>query len=256
MLEIQNLSAGYPGKPVLREVSASIPAGKTTVLLGPNGCGKSTLLKAVCGMLPLSAGAVLLDGEPISALSPQLLARKSAYLAQSRQVPDITVGRLVLHGRFPYLSFPRRYRAEDLAAAKAAMERMGIADLAEVPLDRLSGGQRQKAYIAMALAQDTPVVLLDEPTTYLDVGHQLGMMARAKELADQGRTVVMVLHDLSLALQTADRVLVMAEGRVICAGTPEEVFTSGTLDRVFGVKLGRVRTASGWHYYYERGESL
>lgn len=253
MLEIQNLSAGYPDKRVLQDVSMTLPAGAVTVILGPNGCGKSTLLKALCGILPASGGEVLLDGEAILKLPPRLLARKVAYLSQSRQVPDITARRMVLHGRFPYLSYPRRYRKVDYAAADAAMEQMGIVHLADTPLQNLSGGQRQKVYIAMALAQNTQVVLLDEPTTYLDVNHQLQMMQQAKDLSGRGKTVVMVLHDLSLALQVADQVIVMEEGRVATAGDAETVFASGHLDRVFGVTLGRVQTASGWHYYYEGG---
>ena len=144
VVEIKHLSAGYSGNPVLKDVNLTFPEGKVTVLLGPNGCGKTTLLKSLCGLLPISGGQVLLDGEDVLQLPQRLLARKIAYLAQSRQVPDITVQRLVLHGRFPYLDFPRVYRKEDYACAKAAMDQMGIADLADCPLERLSGGQRQK----------------------------------------------------------------------------------------------------------------
>lgn len=253
MLEIEALCAGYPGKTVLEDVSISIPSGQVTVILGPNGCGKSTLLKAMCGIGSVSGGAVTLDGASLLPLPRKLMAQKIAFLAQNRQIPDITVRRLVLHGRFPYLSYPRRYRAQDHAVTKAAMERMGIWDLADTPLSQLSGGQRQKAYIAMALAQDTPVIVLDEPTTYLDVKHQLQLMRLAKDLSGQGKTVVMVIHDLSHALQVADRVVLMDRGRVIAQGTPEEVFLSGKLDGVFGVELGRVETDSGWHYYCEEG---
>lgn len=253
MLEIRNLTAGYPGRPVLSDVNFSVPEGKITVIIGPNGCGKSTLLKAMCGIGSVSGGSVTLDGVSLLPLPRKLVAQKIAFLAQDRQIPDITVRRLVLHGRFPYLSCPRRYRAEDHAATKDAMERMGITELADMPLSQLSGGQRQKAYIAMALAQDTPVIVLDEPTTYLDVKHQLQLMRLAKGLSGQGKTVVMVIHDLSHGLQVADRVVLMDRGRVIVQGTPEEVFLSGRLDTVFGVKLGRVETDSGWHYYCEEG---
>lgn len=251
MLEIKGLIAGYPDKKVLKNVSMSIPDQKVTVILGPNGCGKSTLLKVLCGILTAESGSVLLNGQPLLQLSSRMLAQRVAYLAQNRQVPDITGGRMVLHGRFPYLEYPRRYRKEDIAAAAAAMEQMGIADLENTLLQKLSGGQRQKVYIAMALAQDTQVVLLDEPTTYLDVAHQLQMMKQAKKLAGQGKTVVMVIHDLSLALQVADRIIVMKDGEIAAAGEPEQIFCAGDIDRVFGVRLGRVRTESGWHYYYE-----
>lgn len=251
MLELKQVSAGYPGKPVLQNVNASFPAGRVSVILGPNGCGKSTLLKTICGILETQKGNALLDGQDLGLLAPKALARKVAYLSQSRQVPDITVRRLVLHGRFPYLSYPRRYRAEDIAAADGAMEQMGILDLAEKPLNQLSGGQRQKVYIAMVLAQETDVILLDEPTTYLDIRHQMRMLTYARRLAEQGKTVVMVVHDISQALQTADHVVLMAEGQVILSGTPEEIAVSGQIDQVFGVKLGRVQTDRGWHYYCE-----
>lgn len=249
MLEVRNLTAGYPGKTVLDQVNLTLPAGKVTVLLGPNGCGKSTLLKSICGILPVRTGEVLLDGTSILTLPPKLLAQKTAYLSQGRQVPDITVERLVLHGRFPYLGYPRRYRKEDHAAAEAAMEVMGITDLADTLLQNLSGGQRQKAYLAMLLAQDTPVVLLDEPTTYLDVSHQLQLMHQARELADRGKTVVMVIHDLPLGFQTADRIVLMRDGTVVAEGSPEEIYASGETDRVFRIRLGRVEGENGWHYY-------
>ena len=251
MLEIRNFSAGYPGKRVLKEIEICLPSGSVTAILGPNGCGKSTLLKALCGILHADAGEVLLDGTSLLGLPQRLLAQKIAYLAQNRQIPDITVRRLVLHGRFPYLSYPRHYRAEDYAAAQSAMEQMGIADLADAPLQQLSGGQRQKVYIAMALAQSTPVILLDEPTTYLDVHHQLQLMRQAQELAAQGKTVAMVLHDLSHAMTVADHVVLMDHGQVAAQGTPEEVYASGRMDAVFGVRLRRVRAEEKWRYYCE-----
>jgi iron complex transport system ATP-binding protein len=171
MLEVKGLCAGYHNKPVLQQVDMTIPEGKLTVILGPNGCGKSTLLKVLCGIIPIGGGMVLLNGGNIKDFPRGKLAQNIAYLAQNRQIPDISVRRLVLHGRFPYLEYPRRYRKEDYAYADQAMEAMGIMDLADQPLQNLSGGQRQKAYIAMALAQNTPVILLDEPTTYLDISH-------------------------------------------------------------------------------------
>lgn len=251
MLEVKDLTAGYPGKTVLHHVNLCLPAGRITVLLGPNGCGKSTLLKTMCGILPVTCGDVLLDGASILALPPKKLAQKTAYLAQGRQIPDITVERLVLHGRFPYLGYPRQYRKEDRAIAEQAMEAMGITNLADALLKNLSGGQRQKAYLAMLLAQDTPIVLLDEPTTYLDVSHQLQLMHQARELARQGKTVLMVIHDLPLAFQTADRMVLMQDGAVAAEGTPEELFASGMADQVFRIRLGRVKAENGWHYYCE-----
>ena len=251
MLEIKALSAGYGANPILKQIDLQVLPGQVTVLLGPNGCGKTTLLKTLCGILPASEGSVKLDGEELLKLQPNLLARKVAYLAQGRQVPEITAERLVLHGRFPYLDYPRRYRPEDHAAARAAMEQMGISHLARTQLDQMSGGQRQKCYIAMALAQDTQVLLLDEPTTYLDIGHQLQLLRQAKALARQGKTVLMVIHDLSHALHTADRLVLMENGTVAAEGTPEALYESGAVERVFGVAIGRVRTEKGWRYYCE-----
>ena len=251
MLEIRNLTVGYTGRPVLQDVGLTIPDGKVTVLLGPNGCGKSTLLKALCGILPPKGGEVVLDGQNLLQLPRRTLAQKVAYLAQSRQVPDITAQRLVLHGRFPYLGYPRRYRKEDFDIARRAMEQMGVWELADTPLEKLSGGQRQKVYIAMALAQDTPAVLLDEPTTYLDITHQMQLMEHARALAGQGKTVLMVIHDLPNAFQTGDRLVLLNSGSVAAEGTPEELFASGKADDIFRVKLGRVRTEAGWRYYCE-----
>lgn len=251
MLEIRNLSAGYPGQPVLSDIHLAFPKGQVTVIAGPNGCGKTTLLKALAGTLD-ARGEILLDGQALTGLSSRELAQKIAYLPQNRSVPEITVKRLVLHGRFPYLCYPRQYRKEDHAAADAAMEAMGISPLAERTMVSLSGGQRQKVYIAMALAQDTPVVLLDEPTSFLDIAHQMQLMAQAKELALAGKTVVLVLHDLTLALEYADHLVILSEGRVACQGDGESVFASGKLGAVFGVGISRTLTPEGWKYYYEK----
>ena len=253
MLEIRNLTGGYSGKRILREICAQIPSGKITVILGPNGCGKSTFLKAICGILPADGGEVLIEGQNLLNLPANLLARKVAYLSQNRQIPQTTVERLVLQGRFPYLSYPRRYGKADYAAAQAAMEEMEIAQFADVPMEELSGGQRQKAYIAMALAQNAQVLLLDEPTTYLDVSHQLRLMVEARALADLGKTVVMVVHDLSHAMHSGDHLLLMKDGRIVARGTPEEVFRSGAIDDVFDVKLHRTPTPTGWQYYCTDG---
>ena len=255
MLEVKSLCAGYSDTHVLEHVDFRIPSGKVTVILGPNGCGKSTLLKALCGIIPADSGQVVLDGENILTLPQRQLAQRVAYLAQSRQIPDITVERLVLHGRFPYLGYPRRYRKEDYAIADAAMKTMGVAELADELVQNLSGGQRQKVYIAMALAQDTPVILLDEPTTYLDISHQLQLMQQARMLAAQGKTVAMIIHDLPHAFQTADHMILMQEGKIVADGTPEQIYASGMISSVFGVRLCRTGTEGGWRYYCE-GDKL
>ena len=236
---------------MLEDVDLSFPTGEVTVLLGPNGCGKSSLLKTALNLLPRQGGEILYDGTELSNLTPGEVARKAAYLAQSRNVPRITVSRMVLHGRFPYLSYPRKYRAEDREAVRKALEQVDALELSHRQMDELSGGQRQKVYLAMALAQDTETVFMDEPTTYLDVRHQLEVMEVAEDLARRGKAVVLVLHDLGLALRSAHRVAVLAEGKLLAWGRPEEIYTAGVLDRAFGVKVCRVQTDSGWHYYCE-----
>ena len=167
-----------------------------------------------------------------------------------QSAPDISVLRMVLHGRFAYLNYPRRYREEDIAVARKALQWAGLSDLEDENVSRLSGGMQQKVYIAMALAQDAATILMDEPTTYLDVAHQLRLMDMAKQLADEGKAVVMVLHDLSQALRTADRVVVLHDGQIAAEGTPDDVFESGKLQEVFGIGMERVWTKSGWHYFH------
>lgn len=250
MIELRHLRAGYPGRTVLEDVSLEFRPGQVLAVLGPNGCGKSTLLRTANGLLSKLGGEVLADSVPLGSLSAREIAQKAAYLPQSRATPNITAGRMVLHGRFPYLSYPRRYRAEDHAMVRRALDWVGASELADRTLAELSGGQRQKVYLAMALAQDTETVLMDEPTTYLDVSCQLEVMALARRLAEEGRAVVMVLHDLTLALRYAHRAVLLSEGRVRQIGTPEELFQSGVLERVMGIALGRVETEEGWRYYY------
>ena len=250
MIELSHLSAGYQGRPVVEDVSFSFAPGKVTVLLGPNGCGKTTLLKTALGLLAPLGGRVLYDGAGLDTLTPAEAARKAAYMPQNRHVPRIEARRIALHGRFPYLSFPRQYRPEDYAAADAALEAAGAADLAGRMMDTLSGGQRQKVYLAMALAQQAPTILMDEPTTWLDPKHQLEVMATARRLAAEGRAVGLVSHELSLALRTADQVALLAGGKLAAFGTPEQVYQSGALEEAFGVKIGRSMAENGWHYYY------
>lgn len=251
MIELTNLRAGYPGRTVLEDVTLSFPPGQVLALVGPNGSGKSTLLRTALGLIPKQGGEIRVDGDKLEDLSPRQLAQRAAYLAQSRPVPNITAGRMVLHGRFPYLSYPRRYRPEDHAIAQKALEQADALDLAQRSMPQLSGGQRQKVYLAMALAQDTGTVLLDEPTTYLDVGHQQEVMATARLLASEGKAVVAVLHDLCLAMRFAHRLAVLDGGRLQGVGTPEELYQSGILDQVFSITLRRVETEDGWRYYYQ-----
>ena len=251
MIELQTVSAGYGGRPVLENVTLALRPGRVLALLGPNGCGKSTLLRTVAGLMPRLSGEILVDGVPADRLTSRQLARKLAYMPQSRSVPNILAWKMVLHGRFPYLSYPRRYRPEDHAAARKALEQADAWELARLPVQTLSGGQRQKVYLAMALAQDTQTILMDEPTTYLDIQHQLDLMAFSQTLAREGKAVVLVLHDLCLALRFAHRGAVLSEGRLLQTGTPEELFASGILTETFRTPLNRIWTEGGWRYYYD-----
>ena len=249
MISITDLHASYEGAEILHGISADFPAGKISVLMGPNGCGKSTTLRSLVRMVPEMSGSLTLDGQDLGALAPRELARRIAYLPQSRNVPDISVERLVLHGRFPYLSYPRRYRKEDREKVTQALEWVGLTALRERKMENLSGGQRQKAYLAMALAQDTEVILMDEPTTFLDIKNQFEMLDRARSLADGGKTVVMILHDFESILHYADHVVLMAEGRVLAAGGAEEVLRSAEVREAFGVEPRFYETADGVHCY-------
>lgn len=250
MIELKHVCAGYEDREVLHDVTMSFEPGKVTALIGPNGCGKSTLLKTLVRINSHNSGEILVNGKKIETYKPNELAKQVAYLAQSKAAPDISVLRMVLHGRFAYLNYPRRYREEDIAVARKALQWAGLSDLEDENVSRLSGGMQQKVYIAMALAQDAATILMDEPTTYLDVAHQLRLMDMAKQLADGGKAVVMVLHDLSQALRTADRVVVLHDGQIAAEGTPDGVFASGKLQEVFGIGMERVWTKSGWHYFH------
>lgn len=253
MIEIKNLYAGYGEKEVLHNVNMTFKPGKITALIGPNGCGKSTLLKTLVRIHKHSKGEIRINETPIESFNSTQLARHVAYLPQNKKAPELSVLKMVLHGRFAYLSYPRKYRPQDIEIAKNAIVWAGMEDKAEEMVSHLSGGMQQKVYIAMALAQDADTILMDEPTTYLDVAHQLRLMEMAGQLAKEGKAVVMVLHDLSQALRMADEIILLYEGNVLQTGTPEEVFDSGNLQKAFGVEIERVHTKSGWHYLCDAG---
>ncbi len=249
MLELSHVSAEYFGKTALREVSLTFQPGQVLAIVGPNGGGKSTLLKTAIGLLPPTTGTIILDGSPLKALNAKQIAQKVSYLPQSRSVPDITARRMVMHGRFPHMSYPRRYTDADRQIVIEALKQADALELADRSVKTLSGGQRQKIYLAMALAQQTGTILMDEPTTYLDIAHQLQVIALARKLAAQGKAVVLVLHDLPMALAGADRLAVLHKGALAALGTPEEIYASGIIPKAFGVALCRMQTENGWQYY-------
>lgn len=236
------LSVGYGPHTVVRQLSLSIAQGAVTALVGPNGSGKSTLLKALARLVPLQAGAVYLDGKALSREPTRAVARELAILPQGPVAPaGITVAELVEQGRYPHAGALRMLRRQDHAAIREALELTDTARFADRPLESLSGGERQRAWIALALAQATPTLLLDEPTTFLDIGHQLEVLELVRRLnRERGLTVVMVLHDLNQAARYADRMVALHQGQIVADGTPTAVLTTSLLEQVFGAQASIV----------------
>ena len=236
-LEVSDLTLGYGDKDVIRDLDLAIPPGRMTAIVGPNACGKSTLLRSMTRLLPPRSGHVLLDGDDIHHIPAKQLARRLGLLPQSPIAPEgITVGDLVGRGRHPHQRAFARWSAEDDAAVAAALETTQTLHLVERAVDELSGGQRQRVWIAMALAQQTEVLLLDEPTTFLDVGHQVDVLDLLSDLnRSQGTTIVMVLHDLNLAARYADHLVALSGGRVSASGSPAEILRPELVDELFGM---------------------
>ncbi|MFO6454083.1 MULTISPECIES: ABC transporter ATP-binding protein [unclassified Aeromicrobium] len=235
-LQARGLTAGYDGRSVLTDLDVAIPDGRFTALVGPNASGKSTLLRALARMLVPTSGEVLLDGRPIQEYGSKEVARILGLLPQTPVAPSgLGVADLVGRGRFPHQTWLRQWTREDERAVDAAMDRAGVADLRDRSIDELSGGQRQRVWIAMALAQQTSMLLLDEPTTYLDLSHQLEVLDLCRSLQRDGSTVVAVLHDLNLAFRYADHLVVLSTGRIVAQGAPGDVVTAELVEEVFDV---------------------
>ncbi|UYG06701.1 ABC transporter ATP-binding protein [Halomonas sp. M4R1S46] len=237
------LRAGYESRRVLDGVDLAVAEGKLTVLLGPNGSGKSTLLKTLARTLTPSAGRVCLDGQDIHRRNTREVARRLGILPQGPSAPEgLTVRQLVGMGRFPHQRLWRQDAAQDARAIREAMAYADVTDLADRGVDALSGGQRQRCWIAMVLAQETDLILLDEPTTFLDLKVQVDLLDLLSRLAhEHGRTLLLVLHDLNLAAAYADRLVMMRDGRIVTSGTPEAVFTADNLKRVFDLDAHVIR---------------
>ncbi|OXR43057.1 putative siderophore transport system ATP-binding protein YusV [Nocardia cerradoensis] len=237
-LTAEDVTLGYGGRVIVDGLSVDIEPGLITTVIGPNGCGKSTLLRGLGRLLRPNAGRVLLDGKAIATMKTRDVARIVGMLPQTPVAPEgLTVADLVARGRHPHQSWLRQWSADDEAEVAHALAQTGVAELADRTLDELSGGQRQRAWISMALAQGTDILLLDEPTTYLDLAHSLEVLDLVDRLHDDlGRTVVMVLHDLNLAIRYSDRLIVMREGRIVAQGAPGEVIDTELLRTVFGLR--------------------
>ncbi|WP_430332600.1 ABC transporter ATP-binding protein [Rhodococcus sp. ACT016] len=237
-LVAENLTLGYGDRVIVEGLDVEIPTGVITTVIGPNGCGKSTMLRALGRLLKPRAGTVLLDGKAISSMRTKDVARTLGMLPQSPVAPEgLTVADLVARGRHPHQSWIRQWSSDDEGEVARALALTGVADLADRPVDQLSGGQRQRAWISMALAQGTDILLLDEPTTYLDLSHSVEVLDLVDRMHEEmGRTVIMVLHDLNLAVRYSDHLIVMAEGRIVASGKPQDVISAELLEEVFGLE--------------------
>jgi iron complex transport system ATP-binding protein len=236
-LRTSSLTLGYTEADVIRDLSVEIPDGKITAIVGANASGKSTLLRGLARLLAPRAGSVLLDGTSVQQMRSVEVAKVLGLLPQSPVAPDgITVGDLVGRGRYPHQGWFRRWNTSDDAAVSSALAATDTAELIDRPLSSLSGGQRQRVWVAMALAQDTDILLLDEPTTFLDICHQVDLLDLLTDLNRRSaKTIVLVLHDLNLACRYADHIIAMKQGRIVAEGQPSQVIDATTVTEVFGL---------------------
>jgi iron complex transport system ATP-binding protein len=235
-LHADGVTLAYDKRVISRDLSAEIPDDSFTVIVGPNACGKSTLLRALSRLLTPDAGSVLLDGKAIDRYRPKEVARTIGLLPQTSVSPEgITVADLVARGRYPHQNLIRQWTSTDEAALWAAMEATNVESLSTRLLDELSGGQRQRVWVAMALAQETPILLLDEPTTYLDIAHQIDLLDLFANLHRAGNTIVAVLHDLNHAARYASHLIVMKDGAIVTTGAPNDIVTAELVEDVFGL---------------------
>ena len=250
MIELVHVNAGYGEVIKLYDINLQIQQGTIIAVIGPNGSGKSTLLKTILGMTTRKSGQVLIEGKEQKAYEKEELARIIGFLPQTRNVPSITVERMILHGRFPYLSYPRRYSNRDYEIVKKAMEDYELLELKEKQLQELSGGERQKVYLAMAKVQDSAYYLFDEPTTYLDIAHQLEFLMQIRRLKEQGKTCVVVLHDLEAALKLADELILLNRGVVAFQGDAKSLLKQEVIDRIFRVNVRCLTDITGEQWYH------
>lgn len=237
MIELHDICFSYPGQPpLLQQINTGFAEKKITTILGPNGCGKSTLLKIACRLLTPSAGTILLDGQNIQQMKNKALAKRIALLSQTNHPPEIPVKDLVTYGRYPHQRYGQGLTRQDHIIIDHALRQVKADTYQQRMVSHLSGGQRQRAYIAMALAQDTDIIFLDEPTTYLDINIRFEIMDLIRSLNQAGKTIIMVLHDLNLALEYSDTIILMNQGQIQTEGTPQQVIATGLLDEVFQIK--------------------
>ncbi|MBR4933554.1 MAG: ABC transporter ATP-binding protein [Clostridia bacterium] len=252
MIKLTSVTAGYGKKEVLHEITLEARRGEILCVIGPNGCGKSTMLKTIDGIISLTSGSITAGGDEISSMKGKDRAKRIAYLPQERQIPEMTTEELVLKGRFPHLSFGSGYSKADRDAARLAIEKLGLEDYAALPLSNLSGGIRQRAYVAMALAQEADFILLDEPFTHLDVPHRYALADIMRCLASEGRGIIAVMHELADALALSDRIVLIDNGRLKFSGTADELTATEMLPGTFGVRYHSISCNGKVSYYPER----
>ncbi len=248
MIELHHVTAGYGDKPVLHDITATFQSGELTVIIGPNGSGKSTLAALCMGLVRPMEGKVRWNGRDLQSIPVKERAVTAGLLSQEHPVPSLSVRRLVMHGRFSQVPWPRTYADDDKVLADRALERAGIMDLADCSVAELSGGQRQKAYLAMLLNQDPEMMFFDEPATFLDLPSQKHLEMTMRSLAREGHGVIAVVHDLNTALKLADRILVMEKGQIRFGGTPEQLLASAIPQEVFGARIVPVMVEGSTEY--------
>lgn len=248
MIELHHVTAGYGDKPVLHDITAAFQSGELTVIIGPNGSGKSTLAALCMGLVRPMEGKVRWNGRDLQSIPVKERAVTAGLLSQEHPVPSLSVRRLVMHGRFSQVPWPRTYADDDKVLADRALERAGIMDLADCSVAELSGGQRQKAYLAMLLNQDPEMMFFDEPSTFLDLPSQKQLERTMRSLAREGHGVIAVVHDLNTALKLADRILVMEKGQIRFDGTPEQLLASAIPQEVFGARIVPVMVEGSTEY--------
>ena len=250
MITLTDVSFEYSGGFSLENISLNLNRGEFISIIGPNGAGKSTLLKLASGQILPKSGNIKIGEKELSQMKTREIAKEIAYLSQNGLKSDLTVEDVVLHGRFPHTPFPHVYGKQAREMANKAMERMGLLRFAKRPLSSLSGGEKQKAMIAMALCQNSEAFLMDEPTAFLDPSHRLALMEELSRITESGKSILCVLHDLPLALRYSHRIAVMQAGKLASTGTPEETVRSGILTEVFGIEMGK--SENGFYYYGDR----
>lgn len=264
MLEYRHVSVSCQHTPILKDISVFFPADKITTIIGPNGCGKTTLLQCLNGISRVTDGSILLNGADYLQFSVKERARKLSFLPQVRTIiPALPVKTLVEHGRFPYLGFARKKSEEDAALVQKAMDFTHVNSYANQYVDTLSGGTRQRVFFAMTLAQNCDIIVLDEPTTYLDLPGQREFLTMFKELRDQGKTVILTLHDLNQAVRISDYLVVMSGpeknalpgssigGKIAAFGTPTECLEQHIIEDIFHTKWKRFQDEEGEYYFFE-----